>query len=306
VSAPLPRSWRTVRREVRDQLASAGIEAADAEARWLTECASGYAGAEWHDIERTEPLPRAARHLAAMMERRLAGEPLQYVLGAWSFRGLDLMVDHDVLIPRPETEWVVEIALREAEQLGLRRRRAVRLGEREPSVAVADLGTGSGAIALALEAELPDALVWATDVSERALRVAAANVSGCGATRVRIAHGDWFAALPAELAGTLVLVVANPPYIADHEVAELPNEVIAHEPRGALVSGPTGMEDVEALVAAAPRWLAPGGALVLEIAATRAQESRAAVMHTADYASVDVFDDLTGRPRVLVARVPSR
>ncbi len=291
---------------MRDRLAAAGVEAADAEARWLTECASGYASAEWHDIERTEPLPRAARHLDAMVERRLSGEPLQYVLGAWSFRGLDLMVDHHVLIPRPETEWVVEIALREAERLGVRRRNAVRLGEREPTVVVADLGTGSGAIALALEAELPDALVWATDVSERALTVAAANVSGCGATRVRVASGDWFAALPSEVAGTLVLVVANPPYIAEHEVAELPSEVIEHEPRGALVSGPTGMEDVEVLLEEAPRWLTAGGVLVLEIAATRADESRAAAAGTGSYASIDVIDDLAGRPRVLVARVPSR
>src|SRR5207302_7556777 len=105
------RSWGGARLDVRDRMAAAGVESPDAEARWLTEAASGYEGSEWAAVERAEPLPRAAAHLDAMLARRLAGEPLQYVLGEWSFRGLDLLVDRRVLIPRPETEWVVEIAL---------------------------------------------------------------------------------------------------------------------------------------------------------------------------------------------------
>ena len=174
-----------------------------------------------------------------MVRRRVAGEPLQYVLGGWEFRGLDLFVDHRVLIPRPETEYVVEVALEEAERSGLRRsRRAVALVEPEAPAAVADIGTGSGAIALALEAELADVEVWATDVSEDALAVARANVAGCAATRVRIAAaGVWFEPLPERLRGSLRLIVSNPPYVAEHEVAELPQEVAGHEPRGALVAG---------------------------------------------------------------------
>jgi release factor glutamine methyltransferase len=292
--------WAQQRRIVAGRLREAGIESADAEARWLTETASGYAGAEWLAIAARLPNDRAQAHLDAMVERRLAGEPLQYVLGSWSFRGLDLMVDHRVLIPRPETEWVVEIALEEAARCGLRRGTRHALDGRTTAV-VADLGTGSGAIALALEAELADVEVWATDASPDALAVAAANAAGCGATRVRLAEGSWFEALPTELAGTLALVVANPPYVAAHELAELAPEVVGHEPHGALVSGPTGLEAVEELLAAAPGWLAPGAAIVLEIAPHQA-EPAAGAARGAGFADVRVLDDFTFRPRVLVAR----
>jgi release factor glutamine methyltransferase len=235
-----------------------------------------------------------------MVARRLAGEPLQYVLGSWSFRGLDLMVDHRVLIPRPETEWVVEVALEEAVRAGVRRGTR-RTHDGQTTAVVADLGTGSGAIALALAAELADAEVWATDASPDALAVAAANVAGCGATRVRLAEGSWFAALPDALAGTLALVVANPPYVAAHELETLAPEVARHEPHGALVSGPTGLEAIEALLAAAPHWLAPAAAIVLEIAPHQADPAVAAA-RSAGLDDVRVLDDFTFRPRVLVAR----
>ncbi len=167
---------------------------------------------------------------------------------------------------------------------------------------VADLGTGSGAIVLALVAELPDVTVWATDVSDDALAVATANVAGAGATRVRCAAGDWFAALPGELAGALDLVVANPPYVRDDEHGDLAPEVREHEPRRALVSGPTGLEAIEELLAATPRWLAAGGVFVCEIAPHQreAVQERA---YRAGFADVAVHDDLAGRPRVLVARL---
>ena len=147
--------------------------------------------------------PRAASgELHEMLKRRVAGEPLQYVLGGWEFRGLDLFVDRRVLIPRPETEYVVEVALEEAARSGLRRsRRRLSLVESRAPVSAADIGTGSGAIAIALAAELPDVEVWATDVSDDALAVARANVAGCAATRVRIAPaGEWFDPLPARAA----------------------------------------------------------------------------------------------------------
>jgi release factor glutamine methyltransferase len=297
------RTWRALRVDVRDRLAaSPHVDAPDAEARWLTEAASGYEGAEWHEIERAEPLDRQLAHVDAMVTRRVAGEPLQYVLGEWSFRGLDLMVDRRVLIPRPETELVVEVALGEAARLGLRRGRPHRAQE-HPTAVVADLGTGSGAIALALEAELPGARVWATDVDADALAVAQGNVAGAGATRVRLAEGSWFDALPAELRGTLVLVVANPPYVSEPELDELPAVVRDHEPRHALVSGPTGMESIEALLDGARDWLAPGGALIVELAPQRAEAARAAAAARA-YVDVAVHDDLTGHPRVLVAHAP--
>lgn len=296
-------TWRELRAEAERELAHAGVGPAETEARFIVERASGYDGAEWFEIADAAPPALAARKFHEMVRRRVAGEPLQYVLGGWGFRGFDLFVDPRVLIPRPETEWVVEVALEEAARVGLRRtRRRLALVEAHAPAAVADIGTGSGAIAIALAAELPDVEVWATDVSDDALAVARANIAGCAATRVRLAEaGAWFDPLPARLRGALQLVVSNPPYVAEHEVADLPDEVAAYEPRGALISGPSGTEAIEALLERAPAWLAPGASLVCEIAPHQAS----AMSERADslgYESVIVRDDLTGRARVLVAR----
>jgi release factor glutamine methyltransferase len=293
-------SWGGRRAAIAKRLADAGVASPDAEARWLTETASGYEGADWAAVADLVPHERAQSHLDAMVERRLRGEPLQYALGSWSFRGLDLLVDRRVLIPRPETEWVVELALDDATRFGLRRGGRAAI-DGTTSAVIADLGTGSGAIALALAAELPDALVWATDVSTDALEVARANVAGCGSPRVRLAAGSWFDALPSELRGAFALVVANPPYVAEHEIASLPHEVAVHEPRAALVSGPTGLEAIEEIVGAAPHWLAPRAALVVEIAPHQAEHALACA-YEAGFADVVVRPDLTSRPRVLVAR----
>jgi release factor glutamine methyltransferase len=296
-------TWRALRDEAARELYGAGIAPADAEARFLVERASGYDGGEWLEIADAAAPTRGTRELREMVVRRIAGEPLQYVLGGWGFRGLDLLVDRRVLIPRPETEYVVEVALEEATRAGLRRaRRRLALVEPGPTVVAADIGTGSGAIAIALAAELPDAEVWACDVSEDALAVARANVAGCAATRVRVAGaGSWFDPLPAQLRGRLSLVVSNPPYVAEHELAHLPSEVAAYEPHGALVSGPSGTEAIETLLARAPDWLTAGGALVCELAPHQAQPM-SEVARAVGYAEVRVRDDLAGRPRVLVAR----
>jgi release factor glutamine methyltransferase len=275
---------------------------ADAEARFIIERASGYDADEWLDIADLEPPLRAQQRVRDMVERRAAGAPLQYVLGAWSFRGIDVYVDPRVLIPRPETEMVVEVALEEAERIGLRRsRQRLAVVPDAPAGIVADLGTGSGAIALALAAELPDVEVWATDISEDALAVARANVAGNAATRVRLAPAasSWFSALPPDLAGRLQLVVSSPPYIATSE--ELPSEVADHEPLGALYAGRTGTEALQAILSEARAWLAPRGTLVLELAPHQAEEmiARAQIL---GYSDAFVRDDLAERPRVLVAR----
>jgi release factor glutamine methyltransferase len=295
------RTWRALRAEVARELARAGITTSDSDARFMVEEASGYGASEWGTAAGITPPPRAEQHLRRMCARRASGEPLQYVLGAWSFRGLDLMVDRRVLIPRPESEWVVEVALEEAERLGLRRVRRRPPIDRSITGAAADLGTGSGAIALALEHELADVEVWATDASEDACEVARANVAGCGATRVRVANGEWFDALPADARGRLALVVSNPPYVAEHELAALPREVAAFEPRPALVSGPTGLEALTVLIDGARAWLASPGVLVCEIAPHQV-DAVIARARAAGYDKPFVRDDLTGRPRVLVAR----
>jgi release factor glutamine methyltransferase len=302
VTAGAP-TWRELRVDVSRRLAEARLADPGQEARWMIEEVAGRRGAALVADE-TLAAPRiAVTRIDAMVARRLGGEPLQYVLGAWAFRGIDLFVDSRVLVPRPETEHTVEVALEELARLGARRGARSSWSGTTTAYTVADLGTGSGAIALALAAELPDAAVWATDRSSGALAVARANLAGAGsaATRVRLAEGEWFAALPDELRGALRLVVSNPPYLAEREVDDLPPEVAHHEPRDALVSGPTGLEDIERIVADAPGWLECDGVLVVEVDSQRADAAyRLAV--EAGLTEVRIERDLTGRDRVLVAR----
>ena len=256
------------------------------EARRIVEEASGFVGAELMTALDAPASARTLAHFDAMVERRRAGEPLQYVLGSWGFRTLDVHVDRRVLIPRPETEVVVERALAVIDELS--------------AVTVVDLGTGSGVIALSVAVERPRVRVWATDVSPDALDVTRANLAGIGrpATRVRLALGDWFDALPASLAGTIDVVVANPPYVA--ETDSLPREVAEWEPGAALVAGPTGLEALERILTDAPGWLRPGGAVVLEIGETQA--ARASALAEMSFERVVVHRDLAGRDRVLIAR----
>ncbi|MGH9277006.1 MAG: peptide chain release factor N(5)-glutamine methyltransferase [Acidimicrobiales bacterium] len=259
------------------------------EGRRIVERASGYDAAELL-LHLDEPVPsRAVPFALGMIERRAAGEPLQYVLGRWGFRTLDLYVDRRVLIPRPETEAVVEVALGELR------------GVERPTVV--DLGTGSGAIALSVAVEVPGATVWATDASADALAVARANLAGIGsrvAPRVQMAEGRWYDALPGELRGRIDLIVSNPPYVAADE--DLPAEVADWEPAGALVAGATGLEAVVEIVAEAPKWLARPGRLVVEIAPHQAVTVEA-MAHQASFTAIDVRPDLTGRLRAVVARL---
>ena len=299
-------SWRELRADTADRLRRAGVEGADRDARWIVERVSGYAGAEMVAGEDEPATGPAIAHVDDMVERRIGGEPLQYVLGEWQFLGLDLLVDRRVLVPRPETEVVAQVAIEEAERLGARRGAPEPWSAAAADFLAADLGTGSGALALALVSELPEAVVWATDASDDALAVARANLAGTGvaAARVRLAGGHWFDALPADVRGALRVIVSNPPYVAEHEVPALPSTVVDWEPRDALVSGPTGLEAIEVIVTGAPGWLdASGGVLVVELAPHQADAARE-LARGAGFAEVDVRVDLTGRDRVLVARLP--
>jgi release factor glutamine methyltransferase len=285
-------TWGRLAAEAAAALADAGCESPEVDARRIVEQASGYEGAEYHLALDRPATVRGVAHLDGMVARRAAGEPLQYVLGRWAFRTLDLLVDRRVLIPRPETEAVVGHALDELDRMG-------------PGPAVAaDLGTGSGAIALSLVAERPRVEVWATDQSAAALDVAVANMAGVGtpAARVRVAHGSWYGALPPELRGRLALVVSNPPYVAATD--DLPPVVRHWEPAAALVSGPTGLEAVAEVVAGARAWLAPGAAVVVEIAPHQAGAAVDLALG-AGLRDAEVRPDLAGRPRALVARRPA-
>jgi release factor glutamine methyltransferase len=232
---------------------------------------------------------RAVAHVDSMVTRRADGEPLQYVVSRWGFRHLDLAVDRRALIPRPETETVVEVALAEIDRVS---------PGRDPSVV--DLGTGTGAIALSVALERPAANVWATDASSDALALAGANLAGLGrvATRVQMLEGSWFEALPDALRLDVDVIVSNPPYVTDAEV--LPASVADWEPTIALRSGPDGLDAIRAIVAGAPDWLRPGGALVVELAPGQSE----AVLDLASargYSDAEVTPDLTGRLRVFRA-----
>ena len=279
-------TWRLLLAEARRRLASA------TEARRIVQRASGYEGADYHAGLDEAVTEGPASHFEEMVTRRQRGEPLQYVLGAWGFRSLDLLVDPRVLIPRPETEVVVELALSE-----------LRLLQR-PHPLVVDLGTGSGAIALSIASEAPGSEVWATDRSRAALAVTRANLAGLGraATAVKVAEGSWFKALPPILRGSIDLVVSNPPYVGEGEVADLPPEVARWEPAEALVAGPTGLEHVEVILEEAPRWLSRPGRLVMELAPHQAGRA-VALAHEAGFLEAGVRPDLSGRLRALVARI---
>ena len=198
------------------------------EARWLCEVATSLDGGEF-DAALDEPVTeRMVAHLDAMVARYRAGEPLQYVLGRWSFRHLDLAIDRRVLIPRPETELVAELAIGLARAAG-------------PPRWVADLGTGSGAIGLSLAVELPleGTTVWITDASGDALAVARANLAGIGrsARNVIAAQGDWFEALPQ--GRRFDVIVSNPPYVAVGS-PQIDTAVTDWEPADALFAGARG------------------------------------------------------------------
>ncbi|MGH8995584.1 MAG: N5-glutamine methyltransferase family protein [Acidimicrobiales bacterium] len=278
------------RRRVRRALATA--LGSDHEARWLLE---DVAGAGSPDAALRGEAAARVRELAG---RRESGEPLQYVLGHWPFRQLDLLVDARALIPRPETEWLVDVALAELD-------RTLADGGNGK---VVDLGTGTGAIALAIATERHGHGVdtVATDLDEAVLELAEENRARAGGPTVEFRQGSWWDALDADDRGRVALVVANPPYVAAVEWELLDPVVRDHEPYGALVAGPgrdgvPGLADVESILAGAGEWLARPGAAVIEIAPTQERAARLAARR-AGATDAEVLADLAGRPRALVAR----
>lgn len=261
------------------------------DARFICEHAAGLDASEFTLALGELVTQRMGLHVQRMIERRLSGEPLQYVMGRWAFRHLDLLVDRRVLIPRPETEAVAQVAIDVA--------RAVQ-SER----VVVDLGTGSGAIGLAVahESSLVGTSVWLTDVSTDALDVARANLAGIGraGANVRIVQGDWFAALPAELRGAVDVLVANPPYIADDD-DEIEDIVLHHEPHVALFAGVDGLTAIRTIVSGAREWLCADGTLIMEIGHQQGTIVRE-LLNGAGFHNVEIRPDLLGRERIAVAR----
>jgi release factor glutamine methyltransferase len=271
-----------VNAELVNELVDAGVDRR--EARWLVE-----EFVPGGDLD-------AAPALRAAAQRRLGGEPLQYILGHWPFRSLDLDVDERALIPRPETESLVEVALKELATSDV------------AAPLIVDLGCGSGAIGLSLLDELRQRGVAGTlvavDESLDALALARRNALKHHLHAVSFVQSSWFASLDPSLRSRVDLVVANPPYVSAEEFDNL-DPVLRYEPFGALVSldadGVAGFDDVETIIRETAAWLAPRGVLVLEHSDTH----RDAALRTASavgFGDVRDLDDLAGQPRVLVAR----
>ena len=281
----LREAWvRSRRRLERAAIPDAGIEA-----QALLRNSLGIDRATFHASPDRELSHEDAEAFHGTLERRIEGEPLSYITGHREFYGLDFVVTPDVLVPRQETEFLVEAVLEYARSRGVG-------GD---DLTIADIGTGSGAIAVALARHLPNATVYATDVSRKALRVADENVRRHGLDgRVRLRHGDLFEALE----GPVDVVASNPPYLSDDEVAELPPDV-QREPTLALAAGVDGMEVLRRLILGAREYVKPGGLLALEIDPRRLEAAERLARRTFPDSEVGVVKDHAGLDRVLTVRV---
>lgn len=221
----------------------------------------------------------------ALLQRRLSGEPVAYLFGEREFFGLNLSVTPATLIPRPDTELLVELALARISELTL-----AQAGKETPRIL--DMGTGSGAIALAVAHERADAEVWACDASVAALAVARANAQRLGIVNVRFVESNWFAALGGQ---RFHLIVSNPPYIAEDD-PHLARGDVRFEPLSALASGADGLDDIRAIITQAAAHLEPGGSLMLEHGYDQAAQVRE-LLQAAGFAAVFSVRDLAGIER---------
>jgi release factor glutamine methyltransferase len=257
--------------------------------------------------------PAAAQKYFDLVARRAAGEPTQYLTGKQEFWGLEFEVNPSVLIPRPETEHVIEVAL---ERLGARGIK-IRLdtGEPSPPLRIADVGTGSGCVAVSLAHELPHATIVATDISPAALQVARRNAARHSvADRIHFLETNLLEACAQEpLIAThqssltnheshlFDLIVSNPPYVAQNEAATLEREVRDHEPHAALFGGPTGVEIYARLIDQAHSLLRAGGILVLELGYNSAEHVLAILAAQPGWTRISITNDLAGIPRVVAS-----
>jgi release factor glutamine methyltransferase len=283
----LPLTVASARHALAEQLRSAGIETPELDARILIGHALGLhhaalaaAGADLLDAAKRDAI-------AALARRRLAREPVARIVGIKEFWSLPLAVDPATLVPRPETETVVEAALAALDADNARKQ----------NLRIADLGTGTGALLLALLAELPHAFGVGTDISPGALSVARAN-----ARRLGFVHAHFVACdLASAIDGPFDLVVSNPPYVASGAIATLAADVRDFDPRIALDGGPDGLACYRAIASCVPAILKPGGVLVVELGAGQSRAVTALLL-AAGLAPLPARNDLNGVPRALIAR----
>ncbi len=251
------------------------------------------------DFER-ELDEKTLTRLREMVRRRADGEPLQYIVGSVNFYGLELGVDKRALIPRPETEILVEAVL---EKLKTQAGTPTLAGKPVPPIQVLDLCTGSGCIAIALAKNLPNARIVATDASTVALMLAKENLQKHELDdQIELQQSDLFEDLPS---GTKYhTIISNPPYIAEADFATLVREIREHEPRSALLAGKTGLEVIERIICDAPRFMLSSGILALEIGAGQ-HEKVADLVKQANFVEIEVVTDLAGIERVVLGRIES-
>jgi release factor glutamine methyltransferase len=261
--------------------ASAKLNSADAafEAQLLLQHVLGVNRA-WliaHENDALEAINHA--EFEALLKRRLNGEPIAYILGYREFYGLKLQVTADTLIPRPDTETLVEAALAKTPQ--------------NQTSKILDLGTGTGAIALAIAHNCPQALVTAVDASVAALKIAQENAQSLAITNIEFLQSDWYSALKNQ---KFDVIVSNPPYIAQND-AHLSQGDLRFEPTSALASGADGLDDIKQIIANAPKCLTPHGCLLLEHGYNQAEEV-ATLLKQSGFCEIETINDLGGNNRV--------
>ncbi|MEK6569140.1 MAG: peptide chain release factor N(5)-glutamine methyltransferase [candidate division NC10 bacterium] len=309
-----------------ERLERAGVESASLDAACLLEAASGIP--RWRFVlEPQRPIAHGRADLvASMLSRREAREPIAYILGAKEFWSLSLAVSRDVLVPRPETETLVEAVLEKIssefrvpssefrvpryKEPGTRNAEPgtaqpnLEPGTRNSELVIVDLGTGCGAIALALATEIPLGRVYALDRSRAALRIASRNATALGlAGRVHFLAGDLFEPLrTARGGGGFDLIVSNPPYIPSGALALLPPEIAAYEPLEALDGGPDGLRFHRRIIEEAPGYLRAGGWLALEVGDGQLSAAGELLRKSDGFGPAEVKKDLAGHDRVVLAR----
>jgi release factor glutamine methyltransferase len=240
--------------------------------------------------DRSIPISMSLDRLSVLWRDRVENcQPVQYLLGTAFWRDFELVVSPAVLIPRPETESIIDIAVANA------------TSEQQRGIWV-DLGTGSGAIAIGLARELPAAQIYAVDYSEAALEIARLNAQKLGVSdRIDFSHGNWWSSL-THLQGRVAGMLSNPPYIPSEEVLQLQPEVVRHEPHLALDGGTDGLAAIRILVDTAPRYLQPGGIWAIEMMAGQGSAVVDLLVTQGSYTDLEIIDDLAGLDRFVIAR----
>ena len=273
-------------RQTEQRLAKAGIGDAPIEADLIWMTALELDRAQLYARMRDEPSADERRRASDLIERRLRHEPAAYLMGHREFYGIDLLAGLGVLIPRPDTEALVEEALRIARS-------------RPGSITIADVGCGTGAIGIALAANLPNATVYAMDLYDPALEIARRNIERCGLSeRIEIIKSD----LLDELREPVDIIAGNLPYVRTDEIPTLDPEIRMYEPREALDGGDDGLDIIRRLISSAPAYLKPGGVILMEMDPRQVAAASAFAAATIPWAKLHVVQDLARRDRVLVVQ----